>query len=156
MRTDFSISVLTGTEFEGEVIYLLETYVKAIGERNFVKTAGTELDKFQGTDVVCCGIPMDITHNFSGKNHTIKVPNETIDAGYVDIKFGVRTGNDHRMFRHPVVVVGIDEDSKFVTRNIDKICCDINKVVARVMDTAMNIYYEFCDKFNVDPELEVI
>lgn len=149
--------ITTGTAFEGEFVSILSSYLKKNGnERYFRKTMGYDEDKFAGTDVICMGIPMDVTHHFAGKNHTIVYQQFNIDCGLFTLQFGIRTGNGCATFKKPVVVVGIDEESSMIAKYITNYMDAIRKNLDEIMDTVMDVYYDYCDAHGIDPEFDIV
>lgn len=151
IRLDNSLVVRTGEDFEGRLIDAFRAYAYKSGtEKYFLCTAHTELDTDYGTDVIVDGIPVDITCAFSRKNHTIRY-NNAIEVDGEKVYFGIRRGNGHINFPNPVVVVGIDADMHFLNSFMDNVCKSITKVIAKIMDIVNEMFYDYCDRHNIEP-----
>lgn len=77
-------------------------------------TRNTKVDWYQGTDAIIDGIHVDWTLNFSGKDHCKPLGKVTLADG-VEVFLAVRTANNVKKFKHPVLVVALNYDEARTT-----------------------------------------
>ena len=113
-----------------------------------VYAGGTEADIEQGTDLFIYGVPVDITFNFTGKDH-LEAFAEKVDVfGGVDVSFGVRTGNSHKgfsRFKKPVLVIGIDASESFIRDWMPRIISSFIEKIDEIIDVSQSQYWDWCD-----------
>lgn len=122
-----------GVEFEEEVF----------GELN-IKRASREDDLFKGIDFRSNGLPVDLTYNFVGKDHTEKVGEYHLSCGST-VEFGIRTGNSHKgytQFEEPVLVIGVElPDVAFMKGIVQTFA----KKFAEISEQAEDLYWGWMD-----------
>ncbi len=107
--------------------------------------ATKEQDTKQGTDFVVDGIPVDVTFDFEEKDY---VSFKKSYNRYWDM--GIRTGNWHRTFEKPVVVIGLKATIKqkyildYTIPNMARIIGDVSKM----LDAMSDLYWEYEDAMN--------
>lgn len=98
-------------------------------------TNGTDIDKKEGTDCIADDVRIDFTSNFSSKNNM----NNINHCGA--LSYGIRTGNSHGEFAHPVLVLGTDapywNDAFAFIESFDE-------NLVSYLDTALDLYDTYC------------
>ncbi len=107
-----------------------------------IEKATNEQDAFEGTDFFLDGIRVDVTFNFSQKDHM-----ETRFVRYAEgLKFGVRTGNNKSDFNEIVVVVGEDAEPSnvrnWILPNLKKTIASKAEIIANVIN---DVFCEYLD-----------
>lgn len=114
-----------------------------------VLAVGSDTDRCEGTDLFWDMVRMDITSNFSGKDHVISLNKVyTVYIPYIgalDIRYGIRTGNSHHMFEVPVLVIGFDLDGGLLARFHDAVVGVLKKDWEQITETGEDLYWEFAD-----------
>ena len=106
-------------------------------------------DKFAGTDAYMWGVPCDFTYNFSGKDHTVALPEDIDLFCGTKVRFGVRTGNSHKgftKFERPVLVIGIDgADDSFIGSWLVNIVEAFGKKLQDIINLGQDQYWDWCE-----------
>lgn len=143
----FATESQEGKYFEADLLReCQEMYV----QNNIMCAVNTKADICEGTDMFWNKIRIDITANFSGKNHIIRLAatyNINIPfLGEIVIRYGIRTGNNRSMFQVPVLVVGFDLAGNLLKAYHDAVVNTIRDNWKDIMDQAEDLYWEFDDK----------
>ena len=107
-----------------------------------------EEDAYEGTDFMFMGYRVDVTYFFSGKDNTTTLVAKPSFIGS-DLKIGLRTGNSHRVFDEPVIVIGFDlPDNKDVRHllNVDAITTAYKEKMNFIVDYLSSD--DFFDEFD--------
>lgn len=139
-----------GIELEDELVCTCSEWFKKKGDpKGFVCTSGTAADKFAGTDAYMWGVPCDFTYNFSGKDHTVALPEDIDLFCGTKVRFGVRTGNSHHgftKFKRPVLVIGIDgADDAFLGSWLVNIVEAFGKKLQDIINLGQDQYWDWCE-----------
>lgn len=71
-----------------------------------IQNASVTEDRYAGTDLFLCGVPVDITEYPAGKN--CYTPLFSVNCGVFQFSAGIRTGNGRVWFDRPVLVLGFE------------------------------------------------
>ena len=148
MRDQYSgvFKMSLGMEVEGEFYGCVRKYCYNTNQlHKFKGTSGSRLDVAQGTDCLIGNMRTDFTCFFSGKDHMKKLPAKIhLDRYDLDIKFGIRTGNNHKggtTFSKPVMVIGFDTpDNAWLHQNMEGIFEAISKITPKMLAYANKEY----------------
>ena len=135
-------NIKLGLRLESELIeYLCFQY------KDGYVSSTDEQDALQGTDGFLWGMPFDLTCNFENKDHMVRLEERVNLVNGADVIFGIRTGNSHKEFETPVLVIGISTPSitsigawwnnlmDAFLQKIDAIC-----------DKAQDLYWAYIDR----------
>ena len=145
---DLACGVSVGKEIEGFFVQSLREEASKRGlAKLFTTYSGTAEDLHQGTDCKFGSTRIDPTAGFEWK-HSKNMRNwvETgveLSFKYLTLKFAVRTGNNHRKFKFPVVVIGFDMPNNLIFRYEDAIEEEIRKNSAIILDTAVKVMKDY-------------
>lgn len=164
----------TGYRFEEKMAGLIRTFASAENEQrkkagnkslDVVKYDETE-DMMNGTDIMLRDkseffghngtIRFDVTHHFSKKDNMPFVKSkinepfiiEGLDGHDYEFQYGIRTGNPHRNFEEPVIVIGFDISSKEYIRFEDDLKAQRNlaeniyEIINMSNDMLQSFYYQ--------------
>lgn len=142
----YATGIQEGKYFEADLIYECR---KAYHSGALVATVSETLDTAEGTDLFWNRIRTDVTSNFSGKDHMIRLSGAysvlVPYIGEVEVEYGIRTGNSHRMFNIPVLVVGFNMAGQQLTRFHDAVICAMKEKWEEIMDFGESLYWDFDD-----------
>lgn len=147
-------SIRLGKLFEAQLTEELCFSFRKSGDSGFVPSIGTDADYFSGTDAVVWGVPTDFTYAccFSTKDHTEWLGESFSLLNFVEVRYGIRTGNACSTFRTPVLVVAVVVPSdSFLGTYLDAIVEAFVKKFGRIMDAGQSLYWDWVDAH--DPEL---
>lgn len=124
---------------------VLEDVVWELGSSNVVM-APERYDRFEGTDFWYCGIRCDVT--FLGNNEK----SNTIGLGSVKtdlmpVFVGVRTGNGHTKFSHPVCVISFNA---LLINGVEAKQLIETILTEELLDEALEVYWDGCDLRNIE------
>lgn len=135
-----------GKYFEADLIYECRKIYK---NGNLLAAINETMDLEEGTDFFWNRIRTDVTANFSGKDHMIRLPGAYSVSipyiGEVEVEYGIRTGNSYRMFKMPVLVVGFDMAGQQLSRFHDAVISAIRNNWGKIMDLGESLFWNFDD-----------
>lgn len=135
----YNPQISLGIEFEGDIADAIQaTY-------NDLKYASQYEDRNNGTDAFLWGVRIDFTYNFYGKNNTEQLSaNVELPCG-IDVRYGVRTGNEVVSFKEPVLVIGVDCDSHELRYQYDRIVSEIKTRAHEIIETGIDMFWSWID-----------
>lgn len=133
-------NIRKGKEFES--MFVFNALKQLTIKKGYVAkdTINTDLDRRYGTDMICNGVRIDVTLNFSEKDHITMIKDSGIKATPLrNFKIGIRYGNSYKgftRFDEPVVVIGVDMLPNDYRANEDSICDNVYKYAEDIFHTA--------------------
>lgn len=136
----------TGKLFEDDLLVVAKQFFASKNdEGSFVETTGTELDKYEGTDALIWGVPVDFTYNFDNKDNMIELQRSIILSLGIEVKFGVRVANECHRFKTPVLVIGFKCDTCWLKTMWENIFDDIRRSFEEIIETGQDQYWNCLD-----------
>lgn len=138
----------SGTELEQDFMGSVRTCIdRSAGKHTARSTSGTYLDREQGTDALIDGMRIDITQDFSGKDHMPLIMDSGIPATRSqNFQIGIRVGNNfhgYTQFERPVIVVGFDATTQEYRQNDEIIMENLAKHGLALFDRCRDAYCDF-------------
>ena len=131
----------SGSDFESDVYNALSKEFK------IEKHIGDDMDKNEGTDFTHGELRIDTTLDFVNKDHMPFVCDTGITATSChNFKMGIRIGNSHKGFHEfpePVVVIGLDMDTREYRKWQDVIEESLVKHAKQIMFAANDVYLDY-------------
>ena len=156
-NTQFSnydeIKLSSGMEFEAEFAQVTYEHYRGkytvVTKATFRKSTQEE-DRCNGVDFFAEGVPVDTTLTIETKDHC-KLSSKVLKMGGYEVKFGFRTGNNHRdmdkkgdyhKFEEPVLVIGI---TGIVMSHLVNAMEIIGKNIGKIIETGTDYYWNEYD-----------
>ena len=135
-----------GFELEDE---LVNVFYEILGDDIDVVT-GSEMDKCSGTDLFIYKVPVDLTANLYGKDHTHFFDAAVELFGGVTARFGIRFGNRHdggHDFETPVLVIGLCgiSSASWLHTWGQNVMDAFRRELESIVETGMGLYWDWLD-----------
>ena len=141
-----------GNEFEDSLSFETHDYFREKKDFKAVETlSGSEMDLYEGSDLKIWGVPVDLTFAFSAKDN-MTVISQTVELECSTVKFGVRFGNTHKgftKFTTPVLVIGVDEDTRFIKMYLERLAESFRRHLNRILEVGFDSYWDTLDNMEL-------